>query len=101
MDNIYDAHLRAMLDELYLKTTVTIPSETFNMWFGIRKISKTPYRYIQKEWDEVCNAHEKAWPSRTNVVKLRLVKNAQFNGLVIQRELFDDEVLVEFDQLTD
>lgn len=100
MDNIYDAQLREVLDDLYLTTSVAVPWANIYMWFQTQKITKAPYRHIQKEWDMVCESHTKVWPERTTKVAISMVKNAGFNGLVIRRALFDDEKMVDFGELT-
>ena len=99
MDKIYEARLREVLDELYLTTVTTIPWTDIYMWFGTQKITKTPYRHFQKEWEELCDAPQRVWPERITPPKLYMVKNCGFRGLLIQRELFDDETLVDFDEL--
>ena len=100
MDKIYDGQLREILDQLYLTTAVAVPWASIYMWFGTQKIAKAPYRHIQKEWELVCESHTRVWPERTDPVSISMVENAGFNGLVIQRALFDDEKLVVFDKLT-
>ena len=100
MDKIYEARVRAILDDLYLKTTVSIPWADVYLWFGTQKIAKTPYRALLKEWEEVCDVHSRAWPQRTSSPSLYLISSAGSNSLmIIKRNLFDDEEEKSFDDL--
>ena len=98
MDKIYEARIRAVLDELYLKTTVAVPWDDVYMWFGTQKIAKTPFRALLKEWEELCDLHSRVWPERTSPTSLYVIRGG-YKGMVIRRDLFDDEVETEFDEL--
>jgi hypothetical protein len=99
MQKIYESQLRQVLDELYKKTVVAVPWNDIYMWFGTQKIAKTPYRHLQKEWEELCEIHQSAWPNRTKAPSLAWVKNAACEQLLIRRTLFKDEEAVDFETL--
>lgn len=99
MNKIYDAQIRAVLDRLYKTTLATVPWADMYIWFGTQKISKTPYRHFQKEWEEVCEAHQSVWPDRTKTPALHMIKTTGVHALVIRRELFKDEEAVSFEDL--
>lgn len=94
MEHHHEISLKQALDQVWLTGSTTIRWDEFYLWTDVLRISKKPWRILQRMWDELCQAKGLPKPVPLTVVSLPFV-------VVFRREHFRDEKVQKLGDLAE
>lgn len=94
MEYHHEVSLKQALDQLWLTGSTTIRWDEFYLWTGVQRITKKPWRIIQRMWEELCQSH-----GLPKAMALTVIGHPHL--LVLRRELSREENVQRLEDLAE